>query len=289
MTFNYYPADITKSKPLGTISLDRFIRAIQYPRPEIKSIFEQIRIAEKNKDMKAKADLKTKLYSFTPAVLVNGTRKYKNIVSFTGLLPLDFDHLDFAIAPEFKEYLFETYPWIIAAWLSPSKHGVRALAKITPPESVEEYKHYFAAIEEELEQYNGFDTATKNCILPMFLSHDPDLLHRSKHTTWQRKKIPFIPPPRPKQYIITEKTPAIGKIISRKINRIVDNGHPQLRAAAYLLGGYVGAGHIEEQDAIDLITALIDTNFYLSQKPDVYKRTAKEMIIKGQSEPTYLR
>lgn len=288
ITFNYYEADIKRSTPLGSVTLDYLINAIRTPKKDIRNVFEQIRIAEECKDMATKQALKSKLYSFTPCVYVNGPRKYANIQHWTGLLVLDFDHLETDVAVEFKEYLFNEYKCIITAWLSASRHGVRALVKIPVCTSVDEFKHYFAGIERHLNCYNGFDKAPKNCILPMFISYDDNILHRTDAQTWSTKHIEIVPPP-VKQYIVDDKTSVIEKIIAKRINTITDTGHIILRATSYLLGGYVGANYIDYNDAIALINNLIDSQSYLSKKPDVYKATAKQMVDKGLNFPTYLQ
>ncbi len=196
-----HDADIKSSIPLGNVTLEYFINAIRNPKIDIKHIFERIRIAEEVGDMATKQALKSKLYSFTPCVYVQGARKYENIKHWTGLLVLDFDHLEVDYAVEFKSYLFDEYKFIIAAWLSASRHGVRALVKIPQAKSVEEFKQYFAAIERHLNCYNGFDKAPKNCILPLFFSYDAEILYRDNAQTWDEKYIEPIPPP-VKQYII---------------------------------------------------------------------------------------
>ena len=249
ITFNYYEADIKRSTPLGSVTLEYLINAIRTPKKDIRNVFEEIRIAEENKDMAKKQALKSKLYSFTPCVYVNGPRKYSNIQHWTGLLVLDFDHLASDVAVEFKEYLFNEYKYIITAWLSASRHGVRALVKIPICTSVDEFKQYYAGIERHLNCYNGFDTAPKNCILPMFISYDADILHRNDAQTWSTKHIEIVRPA-VKQYIVDDKTSVIEKIIAKRINTITDTGHIILRATSYLLGGYVGANYIDYNDAI---------------------------------------
>lgn len=286
--FNYYDANIENSYPLGNVTLLHLVNSIRTPKVDIRNVFEQIRIAEECGDMKTKQLLKTKLYSFTPCIYVNSFRLYKNIQNWTGILMLDFDHLPTDHAIEFKSYLFNEYKFIITAWLTASRHGVRALVKIPICTSVDEFKHYFAGIERHLNCYIGFDKAPKNCILPMFISYDAEILYRDDAQTWTEKYIEPIPPPT-KQYIIDDKTPHIERIIAKKINVIVDNGHPQLRAAAYLIGGYVGAGYLDHGNAEVIMHNLIDSNAYLSQKASVYKKTAIEMIIKGINQPTFLK
>ncbi|MEK6881888.1 MAG: BT4734/BF3469 family protein, partial [Nanoarchaeota archaeon] len=273
--FNYYEANIKKSHPLGSVTLEYVINAIRNPKKDIRYIFEAIKKCEELGDMKTKADLKTKLYSFTPCVFVKGSRKYSNIQNWTGILMLDFDHLENeSYCSEFKHALFNKYDFIITSWLTASRHGVRALVKIPICTSVDEFKQYFAAIALELSLYKGFDTATKNCILPMFISYDTDVLHRKNPSTWTKKFI-AVEQPIIKQYIVTNKSSTIEKIMITAINKITGNGHPQLRAAAYSLGGYIGAGYIDYDTAIQIINNLIDSNAYLKQKESIYKGTAK--------------
>lgn len=287
--FPYYAADIKKSKPLGIVTLGQFYRSISAPKRSIIDIYQRISQAEIDGDMGLKATLKTQLYSFTPAVTIKGRRRYADITSFTGLLPLDFDHLPSrSYAQQFKYFLFETYPFLHAVWLSASGAGVRALASIPPSQDIDDFKSYFNAIDRlEMGQYVGFDRATQNPVLPLFLSYDSAILTRDSPTTWTDRYTPITAPPLI-QYKYDDNAPRVEKIISRLIHRIIDNGHPQLRAAAFSLGGYVGAGHISQSDANVMIEQLIHSNAYLSQKPAVYVRTAKEMIGKGMESPLYL-
>ena len=287
MIFQYYPSDIKQSIPIGNIALDTFIKVIKNPKPETKQIFEQILIAHENNDLKLKGELKTKLYYFTPCVSVKGARRYDNIQSFTGLLVLDFDKLGIDYAVEFKQYLFDTYSFVIASWLSASKHGVRALVSIPKCTTVGEFKEYYNGIENLLQDYKGFDKAVKNCILPLFLSYDENILFREKYSTFSKRIVPVIQPVI-KQYIITDKTNNIKAIIHSAISKISDAGHPILRAAAFALGGYVGAGYVSEDVAMIIIENEIENNSYLKQKSSVYKQTAFTMIKKGQLTPLYL-
>jgi len=290
--FPYYDADIKRSKPLGEVTLDQFLRAISKPKPHIRSIFAQIAQAEVDGDMGLKAQLKTSLFSFTPAVRITGRRRYMDITEFTGLMPLDFDHLpSVTAAKDLKNYLFETYDFIIAAWLSPSARGVRALVRIPVCTSTDEYKSYFHALDRlEMQQYIGFDRAPQNPVLPLFLSYDPFLRHRTDPMEWQRQYTPLPIPNIP--HFKYEATPVYAtracRIVRTHIDAISDNGHPQLRAAAYSLGGYVGAGYLASNEAEQFIVSLIHSNAYLSQKPNVYIKTAKEMIAKGIGSPLYL-
>jgi hypothetical protein len=281
--FQYYAGNIKETCPLGYISLSTFIQKVHHPKPEIKHLIEQIR----QSGPEEKAILKTQLYFFTPCVIINGKRNYASINKFTGLLTIDFDKLhDEKYATDFKTALFNKYPFIVSAWKSSSGKGVRALISIPQAKDINDFKAYFKAVEKEFQQYKGFDIAPKNCVLPLFYSYDPEILHRNNPVTFtdRIKEIPIV---RPIIYNdnLTGKAEAVERITKSAIDKIFDNGHPQLRAIAYATGGYVAAGYISEHQAIELIHNLIYSNAYLSIKPEVYKKTAVEMIQKGQNQP----
>ena len=289
--FNYYPGNIKESHPSGVTTLWKMLMAIKKPNQNMAKLLDRIHQARQDGNETEKNRLKTQLPAFTPCVLVNGRRRYQDIVRFTGLMVLDFDKLDTQeYAKEFRDSMIEEYPFIYAGWLSASGLGVRFIVAIPKVNSVDEFKQLYAGIEHyEMQQYIGYDRAPKNCILPLFLSHDPDLVWRTNPSEWNKKYIKPEPPP-VKQYnpIGTGEAKRVEQIILKAIDKITDNGHPQLRAASYALGGYVGAGYIDEFQALSLIQNLIDHNNYLSQKAPVYKQTAKEMIRKGQREPLYI-
>jgi hypothetical protein len=288
--FQYYEADIKSTRPLGIVSLEYWIQSMVNPKPKYKEIFEKIHLASLNQNKAEKDILKRALYFFTPSVLVKNRRCYADIDRFTGLLTIDFDGLDPDYAEEFKTALFNEYKFIICSWLSASKKGVRALIKIPIAKDVDDFKLYFNAIEQEFGIYHGFDTAPKNCVLPMFMSYDTEILYRNDYHNFNKKYKP-IEPTQTVQYFVINDPTTVQKIVQSAINKIIDNGHPQLRAIAYSLGGYVGSGYLSESEANSLIGSCIDSNGYLSRQTkglnmaDVYKKTAKEMISTGKLKP----
>lgn len=289
-TLQYYSADITKPRPMGTLTLYRFLQSIQEPSERVQSILWRIR---NTTDAGEKSELKKQLYAFTPAVIVGQKRCYAEIKSFTGLMPIDYDGLDPVDAVQLKHHLFHSCTSIIAAWLSPSGKGVRAMVAIPQVQTVEQYKALFHGFEQsEYGAFKGFDISCQNPVLPMFLSYDPDLLVGDPDEVVQWTKTYTPPPIVVKQtYKSDEQSTRIERIIARKINDIQDNGHPQLRAAAFALGGYVGAGLIDYTSAVGLINRLIDSNAYLTTKhrtADGYKKTARQMIEKGMMIPLEL-
>jgi len=287
--FQYYYADIRKAKPLGSISLQRFLESIKAPKDKNIKLFEAIEKASTEKNEALRLELKQQLYSFTPSVNLVKWRKYENIQSFNGLAVLDFDKIENPI--EFKTFLFEKYSCIIACWLSPSKRGVKAFISIPVCSSVTEYKDYYRAIATEFKQYKGFDGTPINPVLPLFLSYDRDLLERTNYTTWQKKEtapVPIIQPIRPNYKTNELDKKRVFKIVESIINKVTNEGHPEVVKASLLIGGYIASNTVNEHEAIQLINQLIDSNSYLVQKSEVYKKTALTMIEHGKASPKYL-
>lgn len=291
--FQYFSNKIGSNRPIGYVSLDRFLKAQKDPKPSTKMIFQQIAALEESGDLQEKNKLKQEhLYFFTPCVNLKDGRKYVDIVKFTGLLVLDFDHID--NAQEFKEFLFNEYEFVISAWLSPSKKGVKALISIPIAKNVNEFKQYYAALTDIMEIYEGFDPCNKNSVLPLFQSFDPDLLSRNNFSTFTEKK-------KIKEYDYTSTTPApvivatekdkksVYNIINYSINKINDNGHPQLRGSALMLGGYVATGYLDQSEAEAWIFRLIEINPYLQKGVSNYKKTASHFIKEGSKKPLILK
>ena len=281
--FQYYNNDAKDPKPQGYVSLKGFLNSLKYPKPQMKELLDRI----SKSSGEEKSNLKTKLFSFTPCVIIKDRRAYSDILSFTGLTVLDFDKIDYA--EEFKHYLFETYGSIIAAWVSPSGKGVKAFVKIPIVKSIDEYKKYFYGLASEMEIYKGFDGTTQNAVLPLFIGHDPELLMRDNYTEWNitgSKKGSFDPP---KQIVApassVSKTQWVIDWYTQRISDIVDNGHPQLISNSLTLGGYVGGGLIDYQDAISLSHRCISLNSYLQKGVSGYIKTAESAIKLGTTKP----
>ena len=235
--------------------------------------------------MELKAKLKqNNLYYFTPCVHLDYGRKYSNVIDFTGLLVLDFDHVH--NAEELKQHLFDEYSYIVSAWLSPSKMGVKAFVRIPIVNSVDTFKEYFYAITEIMECYDGFDTCNKNAVLPLFQSYDSNLLYRANATVFiERKKdeLAYNFTPKPITFVETtdkDKT-SVYNILKAGIEKITTNGHPQMRSTSLAAGGYVASGYLSFHEAEQFIYSLIENNEYLRKGIKGYKGTATWAINQG--------
>lgn len=293
-SFFYYPADVTIPKPLGTVTFKQFIRANKSPSADISGVFSQIEAATISGDLALKGKLKSKLYYFTPCVQTDGIgRCYDNITGFTGLMVLDFDNLE--NAPAFKQFLFDAIPSIIAAYLSPSKKGCKFIVKIPICKTTNEFKSYFYGMAYYLDKYEGFDPSTQNCILPLYLSIDPDLLYREDAETWTKKGAKLdefkvhVGEIEVLENVSERDKRSVRNILNRSMDKIVDSGHYIVRSTALCGGGYAASGYLTQEEVQDILFTAIENNSYLQKNTRGYKMTAKEMILKGMKSPLYLK
>lgn len=288
--FQFYPAQIKSTRPLGFVSLNYFLNSMKNPKPKTLEIFNKIEHAESCGNIEEKAILKqNNLYYFTPCVHISNRRNYKSILNYTGLIPLDFDHID--NAPEFKKYIFNEFPFIIAAWLSPSRKGVKCLVKIPQSKSLEIFKEHYFALEEIFECFDGYDGTTKNAVLPLFQSYDFDLLQREEPDIFNNRKVQERKPDSIRQkipYPSDKKEKLIFKIADTGINKIQAPGHPQLRSICISLGGYVASGYIDYNIILSHVDYLIECNGYLQKGVSGYQKTARWAINEGMKKPIRL-
>ncbi len=293
--FPYYSGNIKLTKSMGFVSLEKFISAHKTPTKANDLIFKQLRICE---DPKEKRLLKHKLSAFTPSVVIHKgyKRKYSNISEYTGIMQVDLDGIDdYKMALEIKEWAFNQ-PECITSYLSPS-NNVKALIRIAKPTDQEHYIRLHNAVTEKYEETGFFDTATKNAVLPLFLSKDYNIKFREyeEATVWKEEKIIEIkheqlndlPPPNFNSLDQSNNYNKTIRIVTNKISLISSNGHPQVRSASLILGSRVGANYLSKSDALICISNLIKQNSYLSKGVKGYLETAEWGINQGINKPKY--
>lgn len=292
--FPYYSGNIMLTKVLGYVTLDKFIESHKNPKPAMEELMRQIRECG---DPKTKRILKQELYSFTPSCMINigDKRQYANITKFTGLMQVDLDEInDPKIAYELKQWLFDQ-PECVCSYFSPSGN-VKGLIRIETPKTKDQYKLLWNAVAEKYDETGFYDSATKNAVLPLFLSIDKEILYRpfEEAEPWRKEKDVVI------EYNQLNDHPTSNdydnhkwfvkktfRILNRKIESIDSNGHPQVRSAALILGSRVAAGYLSRHEAMMEIESLIRRNNYLQKGVDGYLKTAEWGINEGMKNPKY--
>jgi hypothetical protein len=292
--FQYYPSSVYETVPLGMCSLRDMLSAIQSPKETTLKVFKEIEEASKVGDKKLKDKLKSQLFYFNPCCVMDGTgRKYENIISYTGVLLVDIDNLDEDVAVALKKYLFDTYDFVIASFLSVSKKGVKILVRIPVALDVNDFKSYFYGLMSSWQFIKNMDFAPQNPSLPAYLTYDREILIRENPSIFNRRGIKV---DEFKQYsgekieveATEEDRETIIRILTSMMNKITDSGHYICRSTCILGWGYCGAGYFSEDEMQDILFDLIDSNDYLSQKPKSYKKTCLDMKNLGMSAPLTL-
>lgn len=300
MKFSYYDGNIRKSDCIGYITIEQFINVHKDPTIKTKNLLNDIKKATKNGDLELKKELKKGLFAFTPSVFIckGQRRKYDNISGWTGLMQLDFDKIpDEETAKALKNHLFDAYESIICCYISPSGKGVKCLMRTVVPKDIHHYRFLHKAVSKEMEQYGYFDEATKNAILPLFLSADKEILYRDvkpdlawrleDRTVVEYVNLNDIPKQNYEDQQLQKYYEKTVQLITDKINSIGSDGHPQLRSAALILGSRCGAGYIDRAEAEQLITNLIYNNSYLQKDVKNYIKTAMWAINQGTMNAKY--
>jgi len=221
--------------------------------------------------------------------------KYENVVGFSGLMIVDLDNLEVELAKEIKEYLFYTYPFVIASFLSASKKGVKLIIKIPKVQSVNQFKSLFYGLMSEWQFYKGMDFTPKNSVLANYLTYDTELLYRLDATEWTKEGIQldefqvYEGEIEPLEEVDEADVEKIKLILKRMFSNIVDAGHQTVRTCGLLGGGWVAYGYMSYDGMKDYLFELIESTPYLQSKLKTYKTTCIQMLNKGMLAPIKVR
>jgi hypothetical protein len=162
----------------------------------------------------------------------------------SGVFTLDWDSCD----TTYKLEQLKKDPYILAAWLSPSGTGVRALVKCPP--NIANHNLYYTAF---LDRYPELDSTSRNISRVTFESYDPSIFINWNSLQWDKK----LTEEQRKQNKEKEANKRGKSILSTAVAMVrasVDGEkHEALLKAANLVGGYVAAGRVNEDDALKIL------------------------------------
>lgn len=234
-----------------------------------KSIIDDVRSGDK--------ESKKKL----PVVCFSGEftdRSDEGLFEHNGLIVLDFDHVDV----DSSKKMLGTDQYVYSCWVSPSGDGLKALVRITNPER---HRDHFRALKTYFhKQYDlEVDESGINESRACFESYDEDIIINR-----QSNKFGAFASERSEQQVATNKgeyTDYMKLNLAAKMVRQCDDGekHSTLLKASRLVGGYIAAGRIEEEEAVRVLVREISKRDIDSEEHAM--KTIREGIETGKTDP----
>ena len=219
-----------------------------------------------------------------PVVLFSGeftTREDDQIISHSGYIVLDFDHID---VEAYKNILC-TDDYIYACWVSPSGDGLKALVKISNPERHRD--HFRALVTYFDKQYNlDLDASGANESRACFESYDEHICIKEDSTTFGGMQSDEAVKRNENAPLLEGTFTDYQKLnIAARMIRTAPDGekHAVLLKASVLVGGYVGAGRMEENEAIRVLEREIEKHDVDSM--DTARNTIRDGIEQGKLLP----
>jgi len=149
----------------------RILEWIRDGKGRFSETITEIRRAVNQRDLDRSSELKRQL----PAALFSGqfkTRRKADIEKHSGIICIDFDKLE-GVRDKIDAMRFD--PHIIAAFVSPSRNGIKALIAI--PDDTELHLEAFLSASKYMRLLYGLeaDESGKDVSRMCFLSHDPEM------------------------------------------------------------------------------------------------------------------
>jgi hypothetical protein len=217
-----------------------------------------------------------------PVALFSGvfaTRKDDALESHSGLIVLDFDHVN----AEASKALLSTDEYVYACWISPSGEGLKALVRVSNPER---HREHFRSLQSYFDSTYGLmaDPSGVNESRACFESYDPELVLNENSKVFggmlkeqQEQQVAQI------QELHTDYEKL--NIVARMVRRAQDGEkHAILLRAAILCGGYIAAGRMEEDEAERVLVREILKKENV-EDPANARKTIRDGIEEGKRMP----
>ena len=192
-------------------------------------------------------DAKKKL----PVVCFSGefaSRADDALFEHSGILVLDFDHIDVAQA----KGALATDDYVYSCWVSPSGDGLKALVRVTNPER---HRDHFRALRTYFhKQYDlEVDESGINESRACFESYDPELILNPESKAFGA--FASEKSEKPQEAKVGEFTDYMKLNLACRMVRQAEEGekHAALLKASKLVGGYISAGRLEEEEAVRVL------------------------------------
>ena len=259
--------DVYKKSEPHYVDIDVALSRIE--KGKSKPIIDNVRSGDK--------ESKKKL----PVVCFSGEftdRSDEGLFEHSGLIVLDFDHVDV----DSSKKMLGTDQYVYSCWVSPSGDGLKALVRITNPER---HRDHFRALKTYFhKQYDlEVDESGINESRACFESYDEGIIINR-----ESNKFGAFSSERSEQQVATNKgmyTDYMKLNLAAKMVRQSEDGekHAVLLKAARLLGGYISAGRMEEEEAVRILLREINKRDIDSEEHAI--KTIRDGIEMGKADP----
>lgn len=166
------------------------------------------------------------------------------VVEHSGFFTLDWDKCDTVQKIE----QLKKDPYIYAVWLSVTGKGVRALVKCPP--NIENHNLYYTAF---LDRYAELDPTSRNISRVTFESYDPNLWVNQGSLVWDKKLSEDARRANKEKEANRRGKSVISTAVGMIRSSMDGEKHETLLKAANLVGGYIAAGRIKEEEAVKIL------------------------------------
>lgn len=278
----YYPRLQTVLDRIRACHSQALVDVVVAARLEMERLLPTIDPDDKDAIRLAKAPY-TLAKKQLPCICFSGKflrREDSALTQHSGLIILDFDKVD---DPAARREGFRQYPFVVAAFISPSGKGVKVLVRI--PAIASQHKGHFTALRK---LFPDLDPSGVNESRICYDSVDKDIYVNAEATEYTDYIAPDERPPAPRPTNYQPRSDYSKLNVSARMIRESEDGqkHQTLYAAAFLAGGYVAGGFFDSSTAIQVLEAEI------ADKPGVddlkaASKTIRDAIEAGMKKPIY--
>lgn len=179
--------DIWSKTPVGSITLEQMHKIIT--SNTLKPYIDKVR-STKSKEEKDNAKM------LLPNVTLNGVfskRGNTNIIEYSGLTCLDFDHIPLGLMQFYKDSLIN-WPYTVMLFTSPSGDGLKLVIRHDLTDHTLHWNMYGQLTRMFKDNFGCpyVDTCTKDLQRPTYLTYDPDCCLNPNAQTWHFEFDPTI-------------------------------------------------------------------------------------------------
>jgi len=279
-----------KPAPIGEATWQDAIANIQSGK--YQPAIDKVRAIKQSQGEQAYRDAKKNLPAVTFCANFSKNRDHKNVLSATGFLIPDLDHLE-NVEEVFRLLIQDPHIWFV--FRSPSGSGLKCAVRAEGIKTDQDIKNFYSSVEYYFKSVYGLeiDSACKDIARLTFVSSDPNLFQNPNPVFFDIQK--WQPATEERFY----QPPDFGnngwkskyglKVLENACQKIKDapdgQRHPARLKQSKLIGGFIASGFIDELAAIPMIENALHAGG--TKNIETAMKTVRDGIEFGKKNPIY--